>query len=120
MKLVWKSLFVVITRYSYDSYESLADIRSSINLLEWLLCLPHDRCMLFCHCITKNIVIGGGKGGGGGQGGRGPPTFSGFYIAAPHFYTKLMVKPPHFEFTSSAYDCPAYKIALENYGANLS
>ena len=34
------------------------------------------------YCI---IIIGGGKGGG-------------------HFHTKLMVRPPHFEFTSYAYD----------------
>ena len=43
------------------------------------------------------ILIGGGW----------PPTFPGFYIAPPpppHFYTKLMVRAPHFEFTSSADD----------------
>ena len=46
-----------------------------------------------------------GGGGGGGRGGGGMQGPSGFYVVAPHFNTKLMVRPPppHFEFTSSAY-----------------
>ena len=45
-------------------------------------------------------IIGGRKGAGAMA-----PYFFRFYIAPPpHFHTKLMVCPPHFEFTSSAYD----------------
>ena len=35
---------------------------------------------------------GGGLGGGEGGGGMQGP--SGFYVVAPHFNTKLMVRPP--------------------------
>ena len=65
-------------------------------LVDWI-------AKLACSLVDQAHCIGVRKGGRG----RGSPTFSGFYYCAPHphLYTKLKVRPPHFEFTSSAYDC---------------